>query len=534
MRIPKLNSQIKVETEEKLYEFKVTSENDLVLLNALAVRFQSIFGVLVPHKCFEGFCEAVEKLVVGTCVLKLHEIELNASDLYKLREKLTKIIDFNSQQKFFRTKFKIGTMRVNLKVNRNDEAFPSKTEISELFMTQFNIGQNSKDVYIDKLEKRVLQLEHKLDMSQISEYFQAFPETCPAIDNFKDFQAPISSFTDPSNQYFNNKRLVQVQLKIINDKEWDAFDAKILKAKYSKKLKKLSIKKSKLTETENALRKKNIELEKEKNLLEKAKETFDSQKSKFSALNQSRLAALSEFISELGCQNLSISLEEASTILKPDLVSIDAELIELSTELKNLEFQYKSRKSLNQHQIASQIEHVKNRVSSLKSLKAIQNLSKPSMSTNTSSFNIDKSLSPRNAYNAEKIINTKPDCNETELRRQLRIKELRIKEKEEEIFDHEEKMMNYWKENLECKDVIKNTLKAFEEFRCFKDKYERRIEFVEKKRLELQETLNEIGRRENDLISLKAAIENEKIETEQQKQDLASKVRQLIIVLERN
>lgn len=534
MRIPKANLQSKVETEEKLYEFKFCSENDLVLLKALAVRFQSILGGLVPHSCFEGFCEAVENLVVDTCVMKIHDVEVNVSDLYRLREKITKIIEFNFHQKFFRTKIKIGTMRVNLKVNRNDEAFPSKNEISDLFMTQFNIDHIPQDAYIDKLEKRILQLEHKLNAIQIPEYLNAFPDTSPSAEDFKDFQAPVSSFTDASNQYFNNKKFALVQLKLLNDKEWDAFDAKILKAKCSKKLKKLSIKKSKLTETENSLRKKNIELEKEKNLLEKAKEAFDSQKSRFLSLNQSRLAALSEFISELGCQNLSISLEEPSTILKPDLASIDTELNELSAELKTLEFQYKSRKSLNQYQIASQIEHVKNRVSTLKSLKAIQNLSKPSISTNSSSYHIDKSLSPRNAYNAEKKIANKPDVNETELRRQLRVKELRIKEREEEILDHEEKMMRYWQENLECKDVIKNTLKAFEEFRCFKDKYERRIDFVEKKRLELQETLIEIGRRENDLVSLKAAIESEKTEIEQQKQDLASKVRQLIVVLERN
>lgn len=531
MKIPTKHCQL----NESISPTNTLSESDKKLLNYLSIRLSPCLGVTLPSENLENFCRVIENLCITTCVFNSHDIECSLSDLLTLKEKLTRIISYNSQQGYFRAKLKFCSLRFNLKINRLDEGLGSKSEIAEMFLNEnLNLNTSMNTDYIKKLETKVEELEFLLELEKIGDYVKYYPKYLKNDDvlGYETKKSVIFKFDN--QEFFNLKKFAAMQCKIINEKEFDAFDAKILKAKYAKKLKKLGLKKNRLNETETLLRKKNLEIEKEKNFIENGFESLDLQKSKFNSQVQQKLSALNSFLTEISYINLTTSQDETSF---PSIVlentNIDSELIDLSQELKNLEFQYKSRKSLNRNTIESQIEKVKNRVSALKSLKAIQNISKPSISTSPSSF-YEKNLSPRQFKPRIEEGKNRVECNETELRRQLRIKELRMKEKEEEILEHEERNLKYWKDNIKPNEVLNSALVALNHFKEYRDKYERRVEFVEKKRLELQETLNEIAKREAMLEELGKSIEFEQGELDLKRNELGNKVKVLIQVLEKN
>jgi hypothetical protein len=527
-------------SEVSLYDCSFSSDSDVLLLKALSLRLSNTFGLPIPFKNFEVFCRTIENLTVGTCNLMSHDIECSLSELYGLREKICRIIQCNNQQSFFRTRIKFGALRFNLKINRNDEGLGSKDEISQMFSdVLFRRDRFERDEYLQKLEKNVIDLEFELEKAKISEYLKSFPKETDKQEVLMHETKKNVRLQFFSQEFFNLKKFAAMQCRIINEKEFDAFDTKILKAKFQKKLKKMSIKKSRLIDIENQLRKKNLEIEKEKTTLEKNFETFESQKSKQNSLMQQKLSALSNFLNDLGIfyysqeDQLSISLKSPGQSM--EISNIDTELKDLSSELKTLEFQYKSRRSLNKNTLESQIEKVKNRISTLKSFKVIQNVSKPSQSTSSSSF-LDKNLSPRHFQGFQskpEDFHNRPEQNDSELRRQLRVKELRIKEKEEEILDHEARIIEYWKDSLQPNEVLSSALKALNDFKEYRDKYERRVDFVEKKRLELQDTLNEITKRENQLEELRKTVESEQEQLDSNKFDLSSKVKNLMQILDK-
>jgi hypothetical protein len=524
-------------------EVEVDREVEKVVLREIAGRLRRTFGFLIPCKSVDMLCQAIESISVDKCVLKTHDVECTLSALYNLHEKVAKIIEIGQQNRVHKAKLKIGDLRVNVKVTRNDEAMPSKAEISaQMLIYDSDQKVESSEAKIKRLEKRIEELEFGLEFKNLLINESKDEEYC------EEFNLDSNILKMPqTDEFLGIRKFTVQQAKVLIDKEWDAFDIKILKAKSQKKLKKLNLKKNKIQETELALRRKNLDIEKEKLALENSKNGFESQKSRFASQMNIKVTSLRSFTNDLSAfLHLSFNSDDLSNIeVNPEeIVDLDAEIGQLQQALKDLEIQYKCRSPGNRSQLESQMEHVKNQINTLKSLKVIKNATKTNTFSTTGSSNqlLDKSLSPKNIKSKKPPISKlsitfeepeKRDEKDNELRRQLRIKELRIKEREEEAFINEERCLKYWDKNLDDKMVIENAKLALTEYKRYKDKYENRVDFAEKKILELNRQLADISRRESEFVQSKNIFDEEKRDYEKEKQEIANKVNALLKLLEK-
>lgn len=544
MRTPKMPTKANTD------QMQVEENNESLLkdcetnvLKAISERLKPVFSQEIPSKDVNVLCKFLENICTGTCALKVHDVECRISDLLSLHEKLENVIRQSQDQKLFKAKLKLLDFRVNVKVVRNDETISSKSEISQ------NLSRLSEeDQHVNKikiLEEKIRDLEFKLQIAHMQEAFEDFPK----IPETFELQVPekfnVFCGPGPSSEFYSMKKYAVCQAKLLIEKEWECFDTKQAKLKYHKKLKKLSVKKAKLAEIEARQRKRTLELEKEKEALDRGKIGLESTKNKFNAQNNGKIAAVKTFLVEISSfLNFSFTSEENSMQksfnTSTDMINVESEISQLERELKILESQFKSRNVLDKNNLERQMEHIKNRLTYLRGLKAMQCASKNnntfSTASNTPFFErlspvFTKKLSPNKR---EEVIIGKVLDEDTELRRQLRIKELRIKEREEEVLIHEERAMKYWERNLDTKEIIKNAEQALSELKRMKDKYENRLEFFDKKKLELQEKLNEILRREGEFFDMRKEFDLEKEKYEHEKQSFIGKVKTLQSILERN
>ncbi|OMJ84350.1 hypothetical protein SteCoe_14576 [Stentor coeruleus] len=543
MRTPKMPTKAnasQIQAEENNESLLKDCETNM--LKAISERLKLVFGQEIPSKDVNVLCKFLENICTGTCAIKVHDIECRVSDLLSLHEKLENIIRQAQDQKLFKAKLKLLNFRVNVKVMRNDETLSSKSEISQ------NLSRlGEEDNYVNKiqvLEEKIRDLEFKLQIAHMQEAFEDFPKIPETFELQVPEKFDVFCGPGPSSEFYSMRKYAVCQAKLLVEKEWECFDAKQAKIKYHKKLKKLSVKKAKLAEIEARQRKRTLELEKEKETLDRGKIWLESTKNKFNAQNNHKIAAIKTFLIEISSfLNFSFTSEENSmqkSNTSIDMINVDSEISQLERELKILESQFKSRNVLDKSNLERQMEHIKNRLTYLRGLKAMQCASKNnntfSTASNTPFFErlspvFTKKIAPNKR---EEVIIGKVIDEDTELRRQLRVKELRIKEREEEVLIHEERAMKYWERNLETKEIIKNAELAMSELKRMKDKYENRLEFFDKKKLELQEKLNEILRREGELFDMRKEFDLEKDKFEHEKQSFIGKVKTMQNILERN
>ena len=528
---------IEIRRENLILDESIDHNAEKIILNYICERLKNTLKIVLPWKNSDLFCKGLETLCFGKCILKVHDIECILYDIYKLNQKIQQIIELSQQQKQLKAKIKINDMRINLKINRNNEPFCDKTEITEAFFNIFDIKEKSTDKnYVKLLEDKIRDLEFKLELSLTDYQIEGVSDYSEIVLN--EIAIDYKLLSDDYNERLSIKKLALAQNKILSDKEWDAMDVKLLKAKCQKKLKKIAGKKIKIGEQELTMRKKNIDLEKEKNSLEKQKSLMESQKIKLQNQTQIKIHALKTFVADVRLYlNYSIDSEENQSL---DLSTIDTEISNLKEDLKKLEAQYKSKNNLNNKTIETQMEHIKTQLTSYRSLKVLQTSPKPYKSiTNSASptFMLDKNLSP-NALHRKKfnfnIVDLSGIKNEedNELRKYLRVKELRIKDREEEVYTNEQRALNFWINTLEHREIIINVQKALTDLKKSKEKYENRIEFYEKKKFELQNRLDEIIRRENEISNSKEELANEKDSFEQEKRVFLGKINALLKVIE--
>ena len=523
--IPKKNIANQLISEDS---FDNGTESKVLAL--ITERLKKTIGIEICSKNCDLFCKTLEAVCIEKCLLKSHNLECDISELYKIIERLTQIINLFQNQRFLKAKIKFSDMRINLKINRNNEPMCSKTDVQRCISDPDMHGNAFlRQNRVLALENQVKDLEFKLELGIGNNYFiESYPEL-PEVWHYNE-TIEIKDFPN-SNECYSINKFVAYQNKILLEKEWDAFDSKILKAKYQKKLKKISAKKLKLHEQETYLRKENLELEKEKSALDKMKKSFDALQSK----NQSKIQILRQFLSGIPSNLIQNTLKEDSI----DMSTIDTEISQLKQELKGLEMQYKSKSILNKQNIEAQMEHIKNQLLTYRSMKALQDSKHNNSKLQLPSSNIlEKSFSPKNLNRKfdyskiEDLSHIKSEETDNQLRRQLRVKDLRIREKEEEVYIHEQRALNFWLNNLETKEVISNTQKALAELKRAREKYESRLEFFEKKKLELQNKLDEIFRRESEMQEMKDLFEKEKEDFEIDKCKFIERIHNLIKLLE--
>lgn len=527
INLPQASSNIC--TKEKSIDMHAEQQ----VLNHISRRLNSTIGIEIPSKNCDIFCKTFESLCIGNCFFKSHDLECDIADLYRLHEKIAQVLKMFKNQRFLRAKIKIGDMRVNLKINRNDEPFATKDEIAQGF-SSINLSENQDfgNSRVKVLEKQIESLELRLEIMSLGNvFFENYPEST----GFQQFNETFDIKSTTEECDWNVRKFAIYQQKMLVEKEWDLFDAKILKAKYQKKLKKISAKKVKLQEQETHLRKENLDLEKEKSLMDKQKKAFETQKSRFQTQNQSRLQALKAFLSEVPYSPADLSINEHSPPI--EISTIDTEISHLKQELQDLELQYKSKNSPNKQIIESQIEHVKTQLTTFRSMKVLQFKKNPLTKFPNSPNNLlEKSFSPKTFkkfdYKIDDLSMIKHEESDSELRKQLRIKELRIREKEEDVYNIEQRALKFWLNNLDTKEIIINLQTALTDTRRSKERYENRMEFFEKKKMELQSKVDEIVRREREIQKKKEILSEEKEDFEQEKREFLGKISNLIRVLE--
>jgi hypothetical protein len=506
------------------------------VLSYISERLENTLGIKLPCSSSTVFCKAIESICIDKCSLKSHDIECNVYELHLLIDKLNQLIEVSQYQKYLRSKIKINDMRINLRISNNSEGLASKTEISKGFSEVLDCNEINR---VGLLEKRLGDLEFKLEMQFLNGTDLYLP-LVPEPESFA-VEPRIIKFSENSTENFTIKKFAYSQHKVIQEKEWEAFEAKVLKSKYQKKLKKLSTQKLKVSEKEITIQKKNLEIEKQKIQLEALKSSIESQKSKQSAQISLKIQAIKDFISEnLVFLNSSISIENEESL---DTSKIESKISDLQAEYKDLENLYRKGSSSNLKTIEGQLDHIKTQLTTYRSLRVLYwaKSNNKTLSTNTSfpAPIVSQYLSPRHGknYRHERIddmSSIKQDEVDTELRKQLRVKELRIKEREEEAFINEQRAIKYWDHSLDTQTFAVNAIAALNELKKLKDKYENRLEFFDKKKMELCNKIEEISRREHQLLQLKQNLDEDKEKFEHEKHYFITKANKLLKSLEKN
>lgn len=528
---------------EKMYE---KGRNDT--LASLSKDLYKSLNLSIPTSSYSAFLNTIQSAIIGESNKSLfYSIECESYELYQLIADTEKILNHVEQGNASEGKLKLKQFKFNVKIRKNEYLELEKQQISEVFKEIYEI-QLDPDVshYIAILKQQVRDLENT---PLHTEEF----ENC--IEDFKEYNEKFE--ISPPSENLCTEEIITIRLQkqqkiLIDEKAWEVKIAGHLKEKNRIKQKKLKEKQYELNELERNFKKKNLEIEKERHELDRLKDAYYREKKKISIAMEGKSKKLCEVIGELSENFTSFELMgKVSPITETDMLSDISYMSDCDTSFDNsstqesdskqlqqriseLEGQYKYLQTPDSQEKAQrELDTLRNSLTKIRAsnvLKSSMVNQKKFLSTRTSSHsltepNFKKTLqgqitlfSPRKRVNITEAFktNSTPKANsqhfafteimpkeseedDKELRRYLRIQELKLKEKEEKLEKDKEKAMLTWMKLPNANELIPMVQKEILESKKKTEEAEKKLLDYERKVLEFNKKNEENKKKEADL-----------------------------------
>ena len=455
------------------------------------------------------------------------------SDLYEIKAEVGKTIGLVEDDLVEQSILKIGSVKVLMDI-KNNKKFTRKEEVCHQFMGKKK--DNGYCAYVKQLENELEEMSYKgfhyyplfdIEKHMLEAFTDSFSSsTIDNVLNINPSNTSASGFLVESN-HRSAKTLQSIRESLIKEMEWESTQCSILKLTYETNLKSLEAKENQFKKSINNFQ---IEIFKKLKLLEIEKNQIRADKEnlikgqiqlKNTVFNikdeiktiKDLLSFEENYDSPLNTPFLSPTHKDSCEInisATPD--PTDPSYIE--EEIRCLEEELES--SSERHSITFKINHLRNRLSMLKSEKVLnssENVKRKSSflaylhnTTNQSFFKTNTSLQlnlsidlPRShlestqkstarAYTCYTARNTENSCDyspqpttrtscqvldgierDENLMRMLQLKENRLRKKEEELIKKESTLQNSWMKIPNANELIPAVQK---EIICYREKTE--------------------------------------------------------------
>lgn len=508
-------------------------------------------------------------------------IECSLNDLYRLQSDTEKIISKHEQGLQNEGRLKLRRLKLNIKLLKSESQSSQKDFLSQMFTDFFGTSVNNRVTqYISALQEELKEAKtpnkQEFNFIESNQVFESnFLENLQEYDDRPEFTRNSSMNT----QEMIELRFQKQQRRLIKEKEWEKHQILLMKERCQIKKKKIKAKELEQTEIQNHLKKKNLEIEKERQELDRLKNNYYKEKERIKNCHDIKSRKISDAINELAStvdltetygkispitetdaiSDISyISDSDASfdnsSINETDLNQLQKRIVEIETLYKvenNPQIQDRLRKELdslkNSHSMLRSQNILKSSSNSQRKFNSFRNLtlndnalrsslpasisSIPYVATSTpksrASLNLNYRSGPKSntatpkstsiQFKFDEIMPKEKQEEDLELRKFLRVQEVRLKEKEERIEKERVGLIEKLKKLPYADDAIPFLKKEIFEFQRKNQELEKKLKEVENREYLIESRESRLARGEQELEIKNKEIQEIKIRLEDEK-----------------
>ena len=558
-------------------------ESALAKIEKLSMQLEDCLSVLSSAPFIRKQAKALtEKTSVFKVIDPLKpaflSVECRLSELYQFRDDIEKVIQKVESDFFYVSKLAIGKLNLELKVKQRDSPMINKGKIAntltELERETKEVTSKSRDFeffnnFFVELQERMYENAESFDM--------VFVKSSEKPDKKLKFVNEVE------NRLFSVYK-AEEDTKL-RELEWQIMTVNIKKSVYNDQLKKLAAREQELSKYSQSIRKDTLKNAKDRQMLEEEFEICEEQKIhneklfnyKVECINET-LEMLSEFRFEASSSPSDILIEAA----KSPKVMTD-EIQSLEKQLKDLEYEFRNSKHPESLEaLQTKITRIKSSILNYKSIQALQKTERTSSALRQHMNRIEKQMDnsieapskasfmssgsesslktvkklpqhplpasirmsplrklevPQQKFNfnlnevrtptrgkTKTLVGESPRSGTSGTSGSIRVLEVLLKEKEEELEAEEKKIQEMWLENLDDSRLVQRLQMEISEYRRKRDENFKVREHLERDKAELADRLKAIETKEVEIAEIKKEIEEQKQRFDEFKKPISDKL----------
>ena len=504
-------------------------------------------------------------------------IECRLSELYQFRDDIEKVIQKVESDFFYVSKLAIGKLNLELKVKQRDSPMINKGKIAqtltEIEREAKEVTSKSKDFeffnnFFVELQERMYENAESFDM--------VFVKSNEKPDKKLKFVSEVE------NRLFSVYK-AEEDTKL-RELEWQIMTVNIKKSVYNDQLKKLAAREQELSKYSQSIRRDTLKNAKDRQMLEEQLETCEEQKIQNEQLFNHKVECINEtleMLSEFSFEATSSPGDILTEAAKSPKIMTD-EIQSLEKQLKDLEHEFRNSKHPESLEaLQTKITRIKSSILNYKSIQALQKTERTSSALRQHMNRIEKqmdnsieapgkgSFMSSGSESSLKTVKKLPqhplpasirmsplrkleapqakfNFNANEVRTptrgkkmfvgesprsvtsgNIRVLEVLLKEKEEELEAEEKKIQEMWLENLDDSRLVQRLQMEISEYRRKRDENFKIRENLERDRAEVMERVKGIETKEIEIAEIKKEIEEQKQRFDEFKKPISDKLQWL-------
>ena len=506
-------------------------------------------------------------------------IECRLAELYQFKEDIELFIKRVENESNVYSNIYFGGLKLNIKVITEDSPFPTKKYISQEVSNNAYRKFSEKGTYLNDfsfLDGYFNTIEEDMTNS--------FKHIKSDIFFIKGATEEFSSKFIVEMQKYATDKFKAGEASRLKEVEWHMAEIKSKKSNYNDKIKLLEIKESDLQRFSKRISEQTVKNVKESENLECMVEDFEARKYNQELLFNKKIEYINEalqIIEDSKCEVLSPDMKPPTQepIMSPKKVTDDIKTLE--NKLMQLEKEYKtSRVPENLESLQTSMNRIKNSLLNLKSLNVLQKnertssairnnlnrMDKPidnstdftnsrnSLASNHSDTNLKlhkklphnllpasirisplrkleistskvnvSELNPHNKRKSSLTVMESPR-NDLQASKHLRVKELILREREEELEIEEKKLQEIWSNTPQGREMIPVLQQEVFEYRKMRQELYHQRDALAKDQEVASEKIKRIELKEGKIKAIKKDLVQQKIKFELEKKPVAEKL----------
>lgn len=501
-------------------------------------------------------------------------VECRLSELYQFRDELEKVLKKIEAEFFCTATISVGKLNLELKVNKRDSPIINKAKIAQ------GIGES------DRVLKS--QGNNLMNFEVFSKYFKDLESTLNEVqeNNLVFIKHPevkhekrLKFVGEVENRLFSIYK-AEEDTKL-RELEWQIMTVNIKKSLYNDELKKLAVREQELSKFSRTVRNDTLKNAKTRQQLEEELENLEQERYTNEILFNKKVESINEALQMLeGCRfeitesphDIMIEVSKSPKVMNDEIQSLEKQLKDLEYEFRN------SRHPESLEALQTNITRIKSSILNYKSIQALQKTERTSSALRHNMNIFDKQLDTSTEGPAHRgsFISTGSDSSFKGLRKipqrplpaairmsplkkldvpaqkfnfnevrtptrgkvktfisesprsvtsgNLKVLEIILKEKEEELEAEEKKLQEMWMENLEDGKLVQTLKGEITEYRRKRDENYRVRELLEKDKSEVQERMAVVKSKEIEINEIREQILEQKQKFEDFKKPICDKL----------
>lgn len=501
-------------------------------------------------------------------------IECRLSELYQFRDELEKTLKKVEAEFFYTAKISIGKLNLELKVTKRDSPMVNKAKIAK-GLNEFNVVDNNQESCLTSLEifnKYFKDLEHSMTEAQkFNLVFVKHPEVKP--------EKRLKFVGEVENRLFSIYK-AEEDTKL-RELEWQIMTVNIKKSLYNDELKKLALREQELSKFSRTVRNDTLKNAKVREQLEEEQENLESQRYSNEVIFNKKVESINDVLQMLeGCKfEVTESPHDIMIEACKSPKVMNDEIQALEKQLKDLEYEFRNSKHPESLEaLQTNITRIKSSILNYKSIQALQKTERTSSALRHNINIVDKQMDssldgpvhrgsfmssgsessmktvrkipqrplpaairmsplkkldvPQQKFNFNEIRTPTRGKVKTFISESprsvassnIKVLEVLLREREEELEAEEKKLQEMWMENLEDGKLVQTLKGEITEYRRKRDENYKMRELLERDKSEYQEKLNAIKLKEREISDMYEDILEQKQRFENFKKPICEKL----------